>query len=258
VLAQPNGDMYNAAKAPKKNTTGMIYDSLFVRHWDSWITPNRYALWYGKLTSTGGKYRLAALRNALHGSRLECPIPPFGGAGDYALGPLGVAFVAKDPDLDPATHTKQNLYICGWEATTDDRYAALNKPFKFPIRGFEGAAAHPTFSSSGLKLAFTIMKEDGYEADQNQVFLIEWNSRDAMRKTSFFQTVAAERWDRSPGSLVFSNDDKTLYAVAEDLGNTSLYRIALGNEHPSAEKVFGGGTIGGRLLSNMINHSNEA
>jgi hypothetical protein len=239
--------MYNAAKAPKKNTTGMVYDSLFVRHWDSWITPNKNALWYGKLTMIDGTYRMSALRNALLGSQLECPIPPFGDAGDYSIGPLGLAFVAKDPDLDPATHTKQNLYICGWEATPNDRYTALSKPFKFPMRGFEGATAHPTFSSSGLKLAFTTMAEDGYEADRNHVFVIEWDQHGIMREPSFFQTVAAEPWDRSPGQLAFSPDDKTLYAVADDRGTASLYKISLEVEHPSPKLVPGKSSVMGTL-----------
>jgi hypothetical protein len=245
VLAQPNGDMYNAAKAPKKNTTGMIYDSLFVRHWDSWITPNRNAVWYGQLRKSGDAYRLSTLTNALRGSRLECPIPPFGGPDDYTIGALGLAFVAKDPDLDPATHTKQNLYICGWNPTANDPYGALSKPFKLPVRGFEGATAHPTFSSTGFQLAFTSMKEDGYEADQNQLFFIEWDENDSVRDPSFFQTVAAKPWDRSPSSLAFSNDCKTLYAVAEDLGSTGIFKISLENEHLSAEKIYGKGTVVG-------------
>jgi hypothetical protein len=244
VLAKPDGDMYNATKAPKKNTTGMVYDSLFVRHWDSWITPNRNAVWYGRLTKSGDEYRLSTLRNALLNSRLECPIPPFGGASDYTIGILGLAFVAKDPDLNPATHTKQNLYICGWEATSKDRYATLGKPFKFPVRGFEGATAHPTFSPSGLQLAFTSMREDGYEADKNELLVIEWNHGDAMREPSSFRTCAAKSWDRSPSSLAFGHDRNTLYAVAEDLGNSALFKFTIGNEQPTPpEKLHGNGTI---------------
>lgn len=45
----------------------------------------------------------------MHGEHLETPVPPFGGAEDFAVNERFVAFTAKDPKLNPAWHTKQNV-----------------------------------------------------------------------------------------------------------------------------------------------------
>jgi len=111
--AKADGSFYNPEKEPKKHTTGKLYNSLFVRHWDSMVTSDKSAIWYGTLdasssneTISGGKYKLSALENALKRTGLESPIPPFGGGEHFDISSHGLVFVAKDPDLNPATHTK--------------------------------------------------------------------------------------------------------------------------------------------------------
>ena len=93
----PNGTLYNAELEPKKRSTARLYDSTMVRHWDKYVTPQKSTIWYGKLEKTNGRWMLGHLIIALKNTRLESPIPPFGGEDDYDICSTGFLFVAKDP-----------------------------------------------------------------------------------------------------------------------------------------------------------------
>ncbi|KAJ2904718.1 dipeptidyl peptidase variant [Zalerion maritima] len=49
AVAKPDGTPYDPYAEPKKYTSARVYDSLFVRHWDSYITENTNSVWYGRL-----------------------------------------------------------------------------------------------------------------------------------------------------------------------------------------------------------------
>jgi dipeptidyl aminopeptidase/acylaminoacyl peptidase len=267
--AKPDGTMYNEAEAPKKNTTGMVYDSTFVRHWDTYVTPIRNAVWYGQLVkSKSGQYQLSKLTNALAGSKLECPIPPFGGAEDFDISETGLALVAKDPHLDPSTHTKQNLYMATWKTGTEPG-KSLDKLYKIPMDSeAKGALSSPVFSNSGHWLVFLGMQEDGYEADRNVMFAVANIKVDSLQAEWTGEIRAfnySEVWDRSPSGLFWSKDDKTLYITAPNAGNAGLFEMSLvGKDLPktiiseggiSSVKVLDDGRLfvsGSTLVDNSV------
>lgn len=43
--AAKGGSLFNAENAAKTHSTGRLYDSLYVRHWDRWETKEKNALW---------------------------------------------------------------------------------------------------------------------------------------------------------------------------------------------------------------------
>jgi dipeptidyl aminopeptidase/acylaminoacyl peptidase len=230
IKSNPDGSMYNKEKAPKKTTSGRVYDSNFVRHWDQYVTAQRNALWYGELTqrknSSSPNFALKDLTNALRNTKLESPIPPFGGSGDYDVSKYGLAFVAKDPNLDPSTHTKQNLYILDWHSEKLRETKTLK---------FDGATSHPTFSPDGRSLAFLAMIEDGYEADKNQLMVISDIMSSNFDVVPYFATADNKgSWDRSPHGIVWSKSSTTLYLTADNIGNTGLY-VASPEEAINAE-----------------------
>lgn len=51
------------------------------------------------------------IRNLLANTTLEAPVPPFGDEGDYSVSSTHVVFTSKDPELNPAWHTKQNVSV---------------------------------------------------------------------------------------------------------------------------------------------------
>lgn len=45
--ATPDGELFNPEKAAKPRSSGRVYNSLFVRHWDHYVTENRNAIFLG-------------------------------------------------------------------------------------------------------------------------------------------------------------------------------------------------------------------
>lgn len=239
ALANPDGTLHNPEKMPKKHTTGMLYRSLFVRHWDSYIEPARQSIWYGTLMprkedgsdEARTTYFLSPLTNALKGSRLESPIPPDGGRDHFDISPKGLIFIAKDPHLNPALHTKCNVYLVrlsNFLETTPELLTVLT-------REYNGAMASPVFSKDGTKAAFLVMRQDGYEADKNHIVVMPDVSWPARLVDLLSSTDGSGRWHRSPTTIIFGADgDDQLYLLAENYGNKLVYTVSL---HPTANEL---------------------
>lgn len=234
--ANPDGSLYNPKDAKKPHSTGRLYTSLFVRHWDSYIEPQKNAIWYGVLqivpSSTGGrqagKYSLSGLTNLMAVSGLvgvESPIPPFGGTGDFDISPTAIVFVAKDPALNPATHTSCVCYytpMFSWTAMDTQEVKA------FKVNALEGAMSSPVLSSDGSSFAFLAMKEDGYESDKNRIIYVPnpWNGQTI---EIFESSDGVGQWDLSPRAISFAYDDKSLLIQVEETGRGVLYQLPLEN-----------------------------
>ncbi|OCL01809.1 dipeptidyl-peptidase-like protein V precursor [Glonium stellatum] len=246
--ANPNGNLYNPETALKPHSSGKLYKSLFVRHWDTYTTPNRNAIWLGTIsrpspkTHSYARYSLSPLVNALKGTALESPIPPFGGSDHFDISSSGLIFVAKDPDLNPATHTKVNVYLV---PITDFLSLVLPSPTKIDIFGFEGASTAPAFSPDGKQAAFLSMRQDGYESDKNQLFVVP----DIRRPSWVIHFFASEdkkgKWDRSPQTIAWSCDGKELYLLAEDKGRVCLFSVPSTDSSKASlpELILNSGTI---------------
>ena len=200
--ATPEGELYNPEKAEKPHTSGRLYNSMFVRHWDHYVTRERNNLFLTKLKrNTDGLWELGDLKNAFHGT-LETPIEPFGGADNFDISRDGLVFTAKDPDLNPALHTKTNIYYTKmWWGVADTTTSALHQ---VQIAGFEGASTSPVFSPDGSSFMFLSMRTDGYESDKNQIFYVPDVKRPSWVVHAFASADGKGKWDRSPGSIVWS------------------------------------------------------
>ena len=230
--ANPDGSLYNPKNDSKPHSSARMYDSLFVRHWDRYVTPQRNTIFTAllqkgqpKVTSRQGRYHLMGFTNALQGSKLECPIPTFGGTDHFDVGREGLCLVAKDPELDPALHTKCNLYFV---PKKDLMEMSAPDPVLIPIPGYDGAATSPCFSPDGRSIAFLKMKEDGYESDKNRLGTITGFASGVQNTTTVMHLDDHEHaWDRSPGAVMWSTDGTSLLLQAEDEGTNSLFQLSL-------------------------------
>ncbi|EOD50464.1 hypothetical protein GTA08_BOTSDO02686 [Neofusicoccum parvum] len=220
ALAKPDGTIYNSEKASTAASTGRYYEAIFVRHWDSYITPNRNAIFYGALTKDGEQYSLSTVTNALKGTKLESPVPPFGGTDNFDVSSSGIAFVAKDPELNPAIYTKINVYVVPLSDFTE---SAPPAPVQIETTGFEGQSTSPVFSPDGKSLAFLRMREIQYESDKLQLFVVPDVSLPASTINALSTPDNKGSWDRSPSAVAWAADGKTLYLTAENIGRVSLY-----------------------------------
>ena len=222
--ASKDGSLFNSATAKTTHSTGRLYDGLYVRHWDRYETKEKNALWYGKLyRDKHAKFRLSKLTNATTRNGFECPVAPFGGTDNFDICKDCIMFTAKDTDLNPALNVKTNVYILRISSWDKDSNTLL----KVVVPGFEGASTSPVLSPDGKKGAFLSMKTAGYEADKNQIFVLpELSGSDLIPQRAFASTSShGSSWDRSPSSICFSADGKSLLAVAEDYGTAKLYTL---------------------------------
>jgi dipeptidyl aminopeptidase/acylaminoacyl peptidase len=77
------------------------------------------------------------------------------------------------------------------------------------------------------------MSRPGYEADKNRIMLMTWPQRKV--------TPLAPDWDRSPSSIFWSPDGKTLFTIAENLGQQALFAVDV--QTGRVRSVIGEGTV---------------
>jgi dipeptidyl aminopeptidase/acylaminoacyl peptidase len=236
--ANAKGELFNPEKAEKTHSTGRLYTGLYVRHWDSYEEKEKNSLWYGKLSKKSkdddnARFQLSPLTNALKGAKnLECPMKPFGGADNFDLSPRGgIAFVSKDPDLNPALNTKCNVYLVNVDSWTQG--PAAGGPKRVHVKGFEGSSTAPVFSPDGSHVAFLSMRRNGYESDQNRIFVLGDLEANELEASCEHDLVASQTgWDRSPSSIAWSSDGKALLVTAEDEGHAKIFEIRSGQQTP--------------------------
>lgn len=217
-LAYPNGTAYNPELAEKPLSSARVYDSLFVRHWDTYITPQKSAIFSGSLKSTRGVYSSSgAIKNLFGGVKgLETPVQPFGSTSDFDLSSDGttVAFLSKAPDQNPANTTASYIYVVPHSGSK--KPVAINLPSKNWKP--EGASANPVFSPDGKSLAYLQQDLNGYESDKNKLYVYDLKSK---KYTEF-----AENWDRAPGSITYSKDGKTFLLITEEQGREKVFTLS--------------------------------
>lgn len=171
-----------------------------------------------------GKYILAGpgLVNALAGTKLSSPVPPFGGTGDFDVSSSGLIFVAKDPTIDPAIYTKTDLYYIPLSTFTE---AKTPSPQLVETPGLEGYSQSPTFSHDGRKIAFTRMRSKQYESDKTRLLLVP-SVDDLSKVEEFYKTDDGEGgWDARPEGIVWSHDDSSLFVTAEQAARNLVFTL---------------------------------
>ena len=216
------------AKA-KAKSTGMVYESLFVRHWDAWADGTRNHLFI--VSVADGK-----ARDLMPAMDADAPSRPFGGLEEAAVSPDGktVVFSARDAGKGEAWSTNFDLY-----AVPADGSAAPRKLTTNPATDTQ-----PRFSPDGKTLAYLAMSRPGYEADRYEIVVRE-GLAGAERKITL-RVDETKRGDRSPSDLLWSRDGKTLFTTAEHLGQKALFAVDAASG--KARIVVGEGTVGSPVL----------
>jgi dipeptidyl aminopeptidase/acylaminoacyl peptidase len=245
-LATPSGELYNAEKASKPQSTARVYTSLFVRQWDAYVTENKNTIWYGTLKKSQGTQTMEVgpLINALkgHSFTLESPVPPFGGASDYDISKNGLIFVAKDPKLDPANYTKTDLYYIPLKSFKEPQPPS---PQIVKTGNLKGYSIGPVFSPDAGSVVFMRMRSFQYESDKPRLLLVP-NITDLTNVQEFYETKDGEgAWDLKPESVTFSKDGSELYVTAEENGRGKLFKLPASPGHAKnlPEAIVNDGTV---------------
>jgi dipeptidyl aminopeptidase/acylaminoacyl peptidase len=194
---------------------GRTFDQMFIRHWASWSDGTRSQLFVlpmgnGKASGYG-----KAIEGALVG---DSPSKPFGGGEEVSWSADGktVFFALREAGRIEPLSTNLDIFA----APADGSAAPTNL-----TDANDGMDNLPTASPDGKYLAWFAMKRPGYEADR-QVLMI----RDLV---SGQVRALTEGWDRSVGSIAWSDDSKTIYVTAEDTQEVPIFAIDLKSGKPT-------------------------
>ncbi len=196
----------------KSKATGMIYERLFVRHWDAWENGTRNHLFVYPLPD-------GPARDIMPDMDANCPSKPFGGAGEFDVAPDGrtIVFAAKNAGREEAWSTNHDLFLASIEAATKPEKLTDNPAWD----------TQPAFSPDGRTLAYLAMSRAGYESDRFDVVLREWSS--GSERKIVLRTDESSGSDRSPGELVWSADSSHLLCTADHLGQHSIFAVNVQN-----------------------------
>lgn len=192
---------------------GMVYDATMVRHWDRWLNPHkRKQLFAVDIRKSATSQRWSAdsrVRNLMKGTRLETPVGPLGGPADFSVSPHWVAFTAKDPDVPPAWHTRQQIYMMPLDGSAP--------PKRITAPEGHGWVGVPVISPKEDMVVFLQQDKDGFESDLK---VLQTYSLETQTQLEF-----ARDWDVSPDTLTFSPDGKYLYAAVTEDEQRPVYQI---------------------------------
>ena len=202
----------------ESKSSAMVYDQLFVRHWDTWKDGRRSHVFV--VPVAGGK--AVDVSRGLNG---DVPPKPFSGMEEVTFTPDGksVVFSVRLAGSAEPWSTNFDLYAAPVDGSEAPKQVTSNPAWD----------SHPTFSPDGKTLAYLAMKRPGFEADRFRLVLRSWPSPE--------ERVLTENWDRSVGGFFFSPDSKTIYATAGDTGNVRLFAIDV--ESGDVRELWGKGHV---------------
>jgi dipeptidyl aminopeptidase/acylaminoacyl peptidase len=219
----------------KAKASGMVYDRLFVRHWDTWEDGTRNHLFAYSLPSGPARDIMAEMA-------ADCPSKPFGGAEEYSISPDGrvIVFSAKDAGLEEAWSTNFDLFVSPPDGSAKPKKITVNPAWD----------SQPAFSPDGKILAYIAMTRGGYEADRFDLVLREWPG--GSERKIVLRANDSSVGDRSAGELEWSADGKDLLCSASHLGQNAIFavdvatgkaRIVIGEGSASSPQRLPGGGI---------------
>jgi len=205
----------------KKKESGRVYDSLFIRHWDTWSAGMRSNLFVAPVNTDG---RAGPPVNVSRALKADVPSKPDGGDEEFTFSPDGahVVFSARVAGREEAWSTNFDLYEVPSDGSTAPRNLTADNP---------AWDTQPVYLRNG-DLAWLAMSRPGFEADR---FRIKLMHDGAVREV-------APDWDRSVQHLEVARDGHTLLATASDLGQNPLFSVDVGTGRATA--ISGKGNVG--------------
>ncbi|VXB12160.1 MULTISPECIES: S9 family peptidase [Chryseobacterium] len=196
------------ADTPK--TTAQVYTDLNHRHWD-YFNEGKYNHVFVVNTSSS----VDAAKDLLEGKTWDSPQRPFGGAEDFVFSPDSskLLYVTK-PKSGKEYSTSTNTDIFAY-----DLASATTKNLTEGMMGYD---VNPKFSPNGKWLLWQSMEREGYEADKNDIVVMDWKTGAKSNMTG--------NWDESvTGTTFWSSDSKSIYFNAAFRGTVQLFSVDLKN-----------------------------
>lgn len=192
------------ADTPK--TTAQIYTDLNHRHWDYYNEGKYNHVFVLNVADT-----IDSAKDLLEGKTWDSPQRPFGGAEDFIWSPDSsqLLYVTKPKSgKEYSTTTNTDIFAYNLASGTLKNLTESNK-------GYDN---NPKFSADGKLLLWQSMEREGYEADKNDVKIMDWKSGKITNLT--------KSWDESiTGDVLWGADSKTIYFTAAYRGTKHLFSL---------------------------------
>jgi len=188
--------------------TGVVYDRMFIRHWDSWRDGRLNRVFVAGLPQ--GQTKAISEVSMVADVPGDVPARPFGDSSDYTWAPDGRSLVlgAREAGASEPWSTNFDLY----RVPVDGNGATTNLTADNPA--WDTGAL---FSADGSKLYYLAMRRPGFEADRFAIMELDL--------ASGTRREVAPDWDRSAGPLALSADGRTLYTTTWDTGQHPLFAV---------------------------------
>lgn len=188
------------------NSTAQIYTDLNHRHWDYFNQGK-----YNHIFIINTFESVDKAKDLLEGKAWDSPQRPFGGNEDFIWSPDSskLLYVVKPlSGKDYVLSTNTDIFV----------YDLTFSMSKNLTEGMKGYDKEPKFSPDGNFLTWQSMARDGYEADKNDIYIMDWKTG---KKTNL-----TKNWDESlTGDLFWTTDSKKIYFTSATKGTKQLFSL---------------------------------
>ena len=188
-------------------TTAHIYTDLNHRHWDYFNEGK-----YNHVFVVNVSEKVENAKDLLEGKMWDSPQRPFGGAEDFVWSPDSSQLLYVTKPLSGAEYaqsTNTDIFSYNLNSGTSQNLTESNK----------GYDVGPKFSPDGKTLLWMSMERDGYEADKNDIKIMDWKSHKVRNLT--------KDWDESVvGDVFWTQDSKMLYFSTAFRGTKQLFSLS--------------------------------
>jgi dipeptidyl aminopeptidase/acylaminoacyl peptidase len=189
-----------------KNSTAQVYTDLNYRHWDAWYEGKVSHIFLASINNPR-----TPVKDIMLNEPYDSPQKPFGGAEDFVFSADSKILVyvckkKKGKEYAQSTNTDIYAYEIGDAKTTNWS------------EGMMGYDVAPAFSPDGKKIAWLSMKRDGFEADKNDIIVLDIATKAKLNLTA--------GWDETvDGGFSWSGKGNEIYFNAALKGTQQLFSV---------------------------------
>ena len=194
-------------------STAHIYNDLNHRHWDRFNEGKYNHIFVVNVSETADK-----AKDLLEGKPWDSPQRPSGGSEDFLWNPDSTQLLYVTKPLSGAEYAQStNTDIFAY-----DLKSGMVKNLTESNKGYD---VNPKFSPDGKYLSWQSMERNGFEADKNDVKILDLKSG--------ITTNLTKAWDESVvGSVFWSQDSKNIYFTTAWKGTMQLFSL-----NPKTSKI---------------------
>lgn len=209
--------------------SGIIVKDLMYKHWDEWVTTAPHPF----IADFDGN-SLTNISDIMQGEPYESPMKPFG----------GIEQLAWNTTSDKVAYTSRKLTGKAYALSTNSdiyEYDLKTKTTRNLTQGMMGYDTNPQYSPDGKSIAWQSMERDGYEADQNRLFVMDLKTGSKRFVSKAFESnVDAFQWNKDSKSIYFTgvwHAEEHIYNV--NLKTEKVKQITTGQYDYDGVSLFG-------------------